>query len=71
MAVIQNKLGTYCKRLMVTEGINLRQQALQGLLVHFLSVIQHSIDEQSIVWPLIGLTKRPQEFAVSNCFFSF
>ena len=65
VAILQNSLGAYCRQLTVHEGEDLRLQGIQNLLVHFLSVMQHLEGANTLIGPLIGLMKQPQQYVVS------
>ena len=64
--LLQNRLGTYCRQLSVVEGEDLRQQGIQSILVHFLSVVHHLEGDRTLMQPLIGLLKTPQQYAVGD-----
>ena len=66
VAILQNGLGAYCRQLTVQEGEDLRLQGIQSLLVHFLSVMQHLEGANTLLGPLIGLMKQPQQYVVSR-----
>ena len=66
LAVLQNRLGVYCRQLTVGEGEDLRLQGIQGILVHFLSVLQQLEGTKTLMQPLIGLMKQPQQYAVGS-----
>ena len=66
LAVLQNKLGVYCRQLTVQEGEDLRLQGIQGILVHFLSVLQQLEGAKTLMQPLIGLMKQPQQYSVGS-----
>ena len=66
VAILQNSLGAYCRQLTVQEGEDLRLQGIQNLLVHFLSVMQHLDGANTLMGPLIGLMKQPQQYVVSR-----
>ena len=66
LAVLQNKLGAYCRHLTVREGEDLRLQGVQGILVHFLSVLQQLEGANTLMQPLIGLMRQPQQYAVGS-----
>ena len=54
------------KQLSVQEGVDRRLQGIQNLLVHFLSVMQHLEGANTLLGPLIGLMKQPQQYVVSS-----
>ena len=54
------------KQLSVQECIDRRLQGIQSLLVHFLSVMQHLAGANTLMGPLIGLMKQPQQYVVST-----
>lgn len=66
VTVLQNRLGTYCRQLTTVEGENLRHQGVQGVLVHFLSVMHQLEGTDTLMQPLLGLMKQPQHYAVST-----
>ena len=66
VAILQNGLGAYCRQLTVQEGEDLRLQGIQNLLIHFLSVMQHLDGANTLMGPLIGLMKQPQQYVVST-----
>ena len=66
VAILQNGLGAYCRQLTVQEGEDLRLQGVQSLLVHFLSVMHHLDGANTLMGPLIGLMKQPQQYVVSR-----
>ena len=66
LAVLQNKLAAYCRHLTVGEGEDLRLQGVQGILVHFLSVLQQLEGANTLMQPLIGLMRQPQQYAVGS-----
>ena len=75
LALLQNRLGAYCRDLTVRENEDLRLQGVQSMLVHFLSVMHHLDGDNTLMQPLLGLMKQPQQYAVCvslvsvNCFF--
>ena len=54
------------KQLSVQEGVDRRLQGIQNLLVHFLSVTHHLEGANTLLGPLIGLMKQPQQYVVSS-----
>ena len=66
VAILQNGLGAYCRELTVQEGEDLRLQGIQNLLVHFLSIMHHLEGANTLLGPLIGLMKQPQQYVVST-----
>ena len=54
------------KQMSVQEGVDRRLQGIQNLFIHFLSVMQHLEGASTLLGPLIGLMKQPQQYVVST-----